>query len=75
MLLQAEEVSFYSIYQHLHTVLMLGGCLVALIGVARIYYKWNTGPRDGMDNEIIMWAAGAFILFLAGTLSKLIFNV
>ena len=52
------------IFSHLSQIFLIGGCIVAVIGATKIYFKWNAAHADDLEKEIAIWVGG--IVFLIG---------
>lgn len=53
-------------------VLYTFGAVLALIGAIRINYNWNNG-KEGIEQEIVMWAGGILFLLVGTYIVQLVF--
>ena len=63
------------IFSHLSQIFMIGGCIVAVIGATRIYFKWNAAHSDDLEREIVIWIGGIVFLIGISVCVKILFEM
>lgn len=63
------------IFSHLSQIFLIGGCIVAVIGATRIYFKWNAAHADNLESEITIWVGGIVFLIGISVCVRLLFEV
>lgn len=63
------------IFSHLSQIFLIGGCIVAVIGATRIYFKWNAAHANNLESEITIWVGGIVFLIGISVCVRLLFEV
>ena len=69
------QITGASLFSHVSTLLLIGGGILAIVGLCRIYFKWNTAGAHNIDAEVITWIGGILFLLLSGAVVKILFGM
>jgi len=69
------QITGSSLFSHVSTLLLIGGSILAVAGLARIFYKWNTAGAQNIDGEVITWIGGILFLMISGAVVKILFGM
>ena len=66
-------MNLFNVFDNLSALLYIGAAIVTIIGLARLYYLWNTDRNHDIDKEIYLWVGGIILFLVSATVAKALF--
>lgn len=63
-------VTSAEVFDHVTTILYMGGGALAFIGLLRIYKQWNDEGAVNIDKEIVSWIGGCLLCIISAVIAQ-----